>query len=326
MSGSSISSALSASNALFGKLAATAAASAQSMANYRLQLVQSQLNNQLNKKIAQLQAQSNDPTVSILEQQGMGLQQQLTNYSNAQGQISQNGTVLGNILGQLGTMSNAAQLGDSATFDNSLATINDDIASLQVVSFVPGLQPDGIIPLKTKGIGVGSSANYDLSTPAGQAQANTDLQNAENLMQQMLTAGRENLQLTSSVTTALQGQITGISNQVSTIQNATEVQTSNEIAKLQQQEQTQFHLIELGFGNISETANMMTSVQSYNQLITAQAGTTLSVLTGNSGQPTLMVAAITSPSTIGTINAKSSSSSSTQSGNGSTGQVISTSA
>ncbi len=321
MSTSSINSAISTSQALFGKLAATAAASAQSMANYRLQLVQTQLNNQLNQKIALLQSQADDPTVSILEQQGTTLQQQLTSYDNAQGQISQNGTLLNDILSQLGTMANAAQAGDSATFDNSLSTINSDIGTLQVVTFVPGLQPDGVAPLKTNGIGVGSSASYDLSTQAGQTQAVSDIQTAENLLQQMLTAGRENEQLTSSVTAALQGQITGISNQVSTIQSTTEDQTSAQISTLQQQEQTEYHLIELNFGNISETADMMTSVQSYQQLTAATAGTTLSILTGNSDQPALMVAAITSPSTIGTV-----SSSSSQSGSGATGQIISTSA
>ena len=69
---------------------------------------------------------------------------------------------------------------------------------------------------------------------------------------------------------------------------------ATQIANLKQQAQTQYHLIELNFGNSTSAASIITSVESYQNLAAVLPGTTLGLLGSNSdGEPTLSFANLT---------------------------------
>lgn len=338
VSTSSISSTLTINNALISKLAAASAANAQSMANYRLQLIGNDLTAQLNKKIAALQAQAEDPNIPVYQQQEQQLTQQQTTYQNAEAALSENGTALSQISLQLGNLAVAAQAGDSTSFDQALASAQNDVSLLQTVPFAPGLQPDGVAGIQYNGLGIQSSASYDLSTPAGQAQALSDIQAAQNAVQASSSTTSLNQQITASVQQALQTQISGISTQISNLQNSELSAASATIANLQQQTQEEYHIIQLDVGDETNATSILTSVQTLANESAVQPGTTMSILVGNNGVPTLFSANLPTPtsgssSTAGSgssgtsgSGSSASGSSGSSAGNGSTGQIISTSA
>jgi hypothetical protein len=296
---SSASSSLS-SSSLFTKLAAISAASAQAMTNYRLQLVSTQMTAQLNKKITEITAQSdNNPLIGFLQAQESGISQQQSAYVAAEGQYSQNGVVLADLTNQLGNLAAAAQAGDSGTFDSILQSSVNDLGNLAVAPLLPGFQSDGVVLLQNKGLGIQSSAAYDLSSAAGQAQATSDVQAAQTFVQQMLTQTSQNQQIAASAGDALQGQVSAISDQISQLQFNALSTSATQITTLKQQDQQQFHLIELAFGSIGQTASMLTSVENANA--PPPPGSILSLLIGSTGGPTLGIANITSASTIGTV-------------------------
>jgi hypothetical protein len=286
-------------------LAQIATANAQSMVNYRIQLVGNELTKQLNQKIAALQAAAQNPIVPVLQQQASQLQQQETTYTNAQAQSSDNGLVLADISLRLGNAGIAAQNGDAATFDQNIGAINTDIGILQPVGFTPGLQTDGLAALQSKGIGVRSSASYNLGTPAGQAQALSDIQAAQALIETLTTTASTNQLVASSNITALDTRISSLDNQIEADQIGVLTTDAQQIATLKQQEQEQFHVIELAFGSVGNTANMLAAFQS-SRNISPPAGTILSVLVGASGGPSLLTAEI-SPPPLATASPSSSS-------------------
>ncbi len=223
---------------------------AAAQVSYRFQLIQTQLNNQFQKKIAALKA-SNDTSAKddFLKVQISYESQQKATFSTLQTQYGANANILADITTQITALQNAAGAGDSATFDGALATANADVSFLTVVQDNPAVQPDGIAQLKTGGLGVQPSASYNLSTPAGQAAALAALQNAANLINQAYSVTTGNQTIAGSAATALDSQI---SSQDSTVQNDQLNQTAAVALKtlqLKQQLTTQLHLIELSFAN-----------------------------------------------------------------------------
>lgn len=275
-------------------LAQIATAHAQSLVNYRIQLVGNQLTNQLNQKIAALRAAAQNPILPVLQEQAAQLEQQANTYSNVQSQSSSNGIVLADMALRLGNAGIAAQSGDAATFDQNIGAINTDIGILQPVGFTPGLQSDGLAALQSDGIGVQSSAGYDLSTAAGRTQALNDVQAAQSLIQTLTTTASTNQLIASSTITSLDTQITNINNRVNDAETNVLTNDAQQIATLKQQEQEQFHVIQLAFGSVGNTANMLAAFQT-SASIAPTAGTILSVLVGSSGPPQLLTAAITPP-------------------------------
>lgn len=281
------------------RLAQIATASAQGAVSQRIQLIGNQLTAQLNKKIAALQAAAQNPAVSGLQQQASQLTKQETTYANAQSQSSQNGVVLGDLALQLGNLAVAAQNGDAATFDQTLGAINTDVSILQPVPFAPGLQNDGIAALQANGIGIQSSATYDLSTAAGQAQAQSDIEAAQTVIQNVTNIGSTNQTIASSLVQSLQSRISQINDQVNADQTGLLATDAQQIATLKQNEQEQFHLIELDFGNVGETTGMLQSYETSGS-IAPPPGSILSLIVGaNGSEPTLPVANITT-STVST--------------------------
>ena len=249
-------------SALFNRLAQVATASAQTMVNYRLKLVGDQLTARLNKKIADLKTQSQDPMIPVLQQQEATLNTRRKDYTNASAKSSENSTVLADLTLQLSNLPQAATTGDSVAFDKALSTAITDVNDLQVIPYVAGLQGDGVAALKFHGLGIGSSADYDLSTPAGQAQAVADAQAAQSTVQQILTITGVNQTIANTVSESLQSQITAISRHISNKQTTELTNAATQIQQLKQQTQQQFHLIELAFGNAGQTANMLQTFQS----------------------------------------------------------------
>jgi hypothetical protein len=270
------------------RLAAAAAAGAQSLVNYRIQLVDNQLTNQLNKKIAALQAEAQDPEVPRLQQQAAQLSQQQSAYTAAQAIYSQNGTLLADLSLRLGDLAIAAQKADSAGFDQNLGAITTDVSMLQVAQFRPQLAPDGVVNLKVNGIGVQSSATYNLATPAGQAQASHDIQAAQTVVQGVEAVTTSNQLISGSIIDALNSQISAINDQVDQRQTNVLTDDATKVANLKQQEQEQFHVIELAFSDVGEAANMMLNYQSSTN-IAPPAGSIISVLVGASDPPSLAV-------------------------------------
>ena len=218
--------------------------------SYRFQLIQTQLNNQFQEKIAALKA-SNDTSAKddFLKVQISYESQQKATFSTLQTQYGANANILADITTQITALQNAAGADDSATFDGALATANADVSFLTVVQDNPAVQPDGIAQLKTGGLGVQPSASYNLSTTAGQTAALAALQNAANLINQAYSVTTSNQTIAGSAATALDSKISG---QDSTVQNDQLNQTAAVALKtlqLKQQLTTQLHLIELSFAN-----------------------------------------------------------------------------
>jgi hypothetical protein len=276
-------------NSVINTLANVATASAQSFVQFRLKLIGQQITAQLNKKIDRLKEQAQDPAIPLLQQQEATLNHQKQAYDNALTQIGTNGTTLGDLSIQLSSLANAASQGDSATFDQTLGAANTDLGILQVIPSLAGLLPDGIGGLTTNGLGIRSSATYNLSTPAGQAQASADIQAAQNLVQQIASTNTTNQEIGSSISQSLGTQITAISDQISNKQTAILTDGAAQVDKLNQQAKTEFHLIELQFGNVPQTGSILSSAQNANN-IAPPPGSVISLLVGNNSGAALPVA------------------------------------
>ena len=240
----------SSTTSIMNVLTQAALVNAASQESYRFQLVQKLLNAQFQKKIAALQA-SNDSSAkdNFLKVEISQLGQQKAAFSQLQSQYGSNANMLADITTQITAMQNAASAGDSATFDGALATANAEVSYLTVVQANPAFQPDGVAQLKTSGLGVQSSSNYDLSTPDGQSAALADLLNASSLINQVYSATTGNQTVAGSQTTVLGSQISNLNG---TLQNDQFNQAANvtiQTLKLKQQLNTQVHLIQLNFAN-----------------------------------------------------------------------------
>lgn len=236
-------------------LSTTLTTSAQSQAQVRINAIQNTLTNRLKSSIAQVQAQSSDPsTVQVLRSQLSNLSKQNTAYSQASSQLVQNEQFLTDLRLQLTGLSTAAAAGDSVTFDSDLAKANVDVTDLNVQGFLAGFQSDGVVNLKLSGLGIKSSATYDLSTAAGRTQAAADVQSAQNVVNQIVTVTTQNQLVAASASSALSTQISDIDRRLSELSGNQSGPAQKQIAKLQQQEQQQFHVIELQLGG-STNAN-----------------------------------------------------------------------
>jgi hypothetical protein len=274
---------------LINSLANVATASAQSFVQFRLKLIGKQITAQLNKKIAQLKEQAQDPAIPLLQQKEVALNHQKTAYDQALTQIGTNGTTLGDLAIQLSNLANAASQGDSATFDQTLSAANTDLDILQIVPPLAGFLPDSVASLQNNGLGIQSSATYNLSTPAGQAQASTDIQAAQSLIQQIAGTNTTNQEIGTAISQSLGGQITAISDQITNKQTAILTDGAAQVDKLNQQAKTEFHLIELQFGNVPQTGSIISNAQNANN-IAPPPGSVISLLVGNNNGAALAVA------------------------------------
>ncbi len=317
MTTSAINTALATSTALLTKLASVNASRASSHNSNTLNLIQTTINNQAATKIAALQVEVPTADINTLQQQQTSLQKQLSSYQTAEGQISTNNSLLADLSIQLGNLAVAAQAGDSTTFDQTLISAQNDVSELQSVSFAPGLRSDGTAQLQYSGLNIQTSSNYDLSTTAGQTAALNDVQAAEAQVQQVSVLSNLNQSIAASGQTSLQTQISGLSTQISNLQTDAQAQIATQTAQINQQAQEEFHIIEMNLGNSANAASIISSSQNYLNIAAAQPGTTLGLLGGTAGQPSLPVANLTT----GTSSSSTSSGSSSTSSGGTNSQI-----
>ena len=137
--------------------------------NQQLAEISQDLQNQLNRKISSLQTPVDQISVNVSQQQINSLQAQQKAVSGLETTFGTNGSLLSDLSSQVNLMSQAATAGNSSAFDNALSAATTDVSDLGVASYNPIFQYDGVSALKTNGLGIQSSASYDLSTAPGQA-------------------------------------------------------------------------------------------------------------------------------------------------------------
>ena len=261
-------------------LTQTALNNAAQQESYRFKLIQTQLNNQFQKKIAALKTASNTSSRDdFLKVQISAESQQKATFATLQSQYGGNANVLADITAQIIAMQNAASAGDSATFDGALATANADVTYLTVVQSNPAVRDDGVTQLKQAGLGVQSSSAYDLTTPAGQQAALADLQNAANTINQVYSVTTINQTIAGSAVTALESQISGQETTVQNDQLNAGAAVATQTLQLKTKLLTQLHLIELSFANAQAAGSSLQQQQQALQaaLQPAPPGTILSI-------------------------------------------------
>ena len=240
-------------------LSATLTASAKSQSQLTLNAISNTLTTRLNNQIAQLTAQSSDTTtIQLLQNQLNAANTQNAAFSQATTQWLANETTLSSLTTQLVALNTAAAAGDSAGFDSALNIAQLNLENLNVVSYVPGTQPDGVVNLKLSGLGIQSSATYNLSTPAGQAQAATDVAKTKAIVDQITTVTLQNETIASSQSIGLTTEIGDLTRRLGEISDNQNNAVATQIAKLQQQEQFQFHVIELSLQNSTNASSVIT--------------------------------------------------------------------
>ncbi len=240
----------SSTTSIMNVLTQASLANAASQESYRFQLVQKLLNTQFQAKVAALKTSSDSSaTDNFLKVQISHAAQHKATYSTLHAQYGSNANILADITTQISAMQNAASAGDSATFDGALATANAEVSYLTVVRDNPAFQPDGVAQLKTSGLGVQSSSNYDLSTPEGQASALADLSNASNAINQIYSITTGNQTVAGSLTSALDSQLSNLNGTLENDQFNRAANITVQTLKLKQQLNTQVHLIQLNFAN-----------------------------------------------------------------------------
>lgn len=126
--------------------------------------------------------------------------------------------------------------------------------------------------LQGTGLGIASSATYDLSTPTGQAAAAAALQTAQFKIGQIFATTNANHLLAASVAQSLGSQISGLNSQLDQMQQSSQSSTSAQVANLQQQAQDQEHVIELALGNTQLVSSVLTALESPPQPVNSVFG------------------------------------------------------
>jgi hypothetical protein len=166
--------------------------------------------------------------------------------------------VFSDLTNQLAAIQTAISNGDPQSFELALQQANNDVGNLIIAPPTAPYQADNLESLKTNGLGIKSSADYDLSTDAGKAAAVADVQNAQELAIQLSGIQTSNQILAFDIASALTTQINSINQTVTEMQNENSDYISAQTDKLNQQAQIQQHLIQLGLGN---TTTLSTALQ-----------------------------------------------------------------
>ena len=243
-------------------LAQSYSSNAQLTTQEQLDIIDGRLQAQLQNQIAVVQAgDAPDNALQTSTQADITrLKKQLSTINTTQAQFSTNSNVLADINSRLAALQTAITAGDSAGFDTALGIANTDVGNLLVVSPTAPFQPDGILGLKGNGLGIKNSASYNLSTPAGQAAAPTDVNNAQALIGQLFPATTNNILVAGDVATALGNQINLQVATFNQLQSASQSQIAAQTASLTQQEQIQEHLIQLNLGNTTLLSDEIGSI------------------------------------------------------------------
>jgi len=228
---------------------------AAKLTQYRFGLVQQRLQDQFNKKVADLKAAGSDAAVTnFLKVQISAAGAQKAKFDNLRVQSGTNANILTDLQAQIAALQAAASAGDDAGFDAALANANNDISGLAVIPADPALQPDGIERLKTDGLAVKPAAAYGLGTADGQAAALADLNSAQNLIAQIFQITTGNQTVAGSIAQAAEGKRSALNDKLQTVQFNDQTQVAMKTLQLKMQYSTQVHLIELSFANSANAA------------------------------------------------------------------------
>ncbi len=228
-------------------------------------LVQQDLQKQLNIKVAQIKAEPASATITILQSALTSANSQDRALTSLQTETSNNSTLLLALQSELSNLQASATAGDSSGFDNTLGSIATYVGDLTVLDPNNVLTPDGVPALKSTGLSIGSSNSYDLSTTAGQAQATTDIQNAQVLLNNIASVTTNNSIIIGSAIDSVAKQLDNLNTQITTDQTAQSAATAAKIKALNSQAQIQSHLLQLQIGGSLQVANELSSEQSNGQ-------------------------------------------------------------
>lgn len=235
---------------VMGVLTQSALDSAARLAQYRLALVQQLLQNQFAKKVNDLKAAgTDDAETNFLQVEISAAGKQKALFNSLRVRSGTNVNILTDLQGQIGALQTAAASGDAAGFDAALDNANGDISDLLLVPYNPALQPDGIEQVKGNGLGIKSSAGYDLGTPEGQSAALADLYAAQNLIARIYQTTAGNQTVAGSAADAAGSQMSALSDKLQTTAFNEQAQVATQTLRLKLQYNTQIHLIELSFAN-----------------------------------------------------------------------------
>jgi hypothetical protein len=226
----------------------------------QLDVINGRIQSQLQQKIAALPNTADDVLAQSTQSQINRIKTQLTAINKAQSQYSANGNVLSDINTQLAALQTAITGGDSTGFDKALALAQNDVGNLLVVNPTAPFQSDQVLGLKGNGLGIKSSATYDLSTPAGQTAAQTDVGNAQALISQIFQATTSNTLVAGDVSTALSTQVNSLNQTLQQIQSNDQLQVTTQTAQLTQLATDQEHLIQLALGNTTTLSDALGSM------------------------------------------------------------------
>ena len=235
---------------VMGVLTQSALDSAAKLAQYRFALVQQLLQNQFEKKVNDLKAAgTDDAETNFLQVEISAAGKQKALFNSLRVQSGTNVNILTDLQGQIGALQAAAASGDAAGFDAALDNANSDLSDLLVVPYNPALQPDGIEQLKGNGLGIKSSADYDLATAEGQSAALADLDAAQNLIAQIYQATAGNQTVAGSAADAAGSQMSALNDKLQTTAFNEQAQAATQTLQLKLQYNTHIQLIELSFAN-----------------------------------------------------------------------------
>jgi hypothetical protein len=262
----------STTSTLLTTLASAAANAAQAKTSIYVDLINGQIDKQLKAKIAALK----DPTDTVVLQSQQStidqLNQQLTQANTIAGLFSNNSNVLSSMSSNLANLQNAIAAGNTQSFDQFLSQANNDLYNLTIV---PPIAPYQYVPIeqfKTDGLGIQSSANYDLTTAAGKAAAAADVQNAQQTALSLSAIGTSNQLIAYSNSNALATQINTMTTALQKAQDNNQNYIATQTANLTQLAQTQEHLIQLALGNTTQLSTALALMTALTDVATSPYG------------------------------------------------------
>ena len=224
----------------------------------QLRIVETDLTNTFNAKIASAEAKGN-PTPAQNDQQKQidSLGRQTTALGAAETQYGTNANVFADLTTQLANLQAAASVGDARTFDTARSDADTDVNNLQVVGFNPLFQDDGVATLKIGGLGIQSSSTYNLGTAAGKAAALAAIAQAQQVVSQSSATTSLNQSEAGTQIVAINSLISTMNNNLQQSEVAQITESTRKVSDLQQQLAIQLHLAELNLGNSAAQAQAL---------------------------------------------------------------------
>ncbi|HKT19350.1 MAG TPA: hypothetical protein VJR47_14980 [Stellaceae bacterium] len=279
------------SSTLLTALATAYATAANSRTSIEVDIINGRIQQQTRQKIDALQGPADTVQIRADQATVSQLNDQLTTNNKLATIFSSNGNVFSDLTTQLAALQTAIGNGDSQSFDLALEFANNDVGNLVIAPPTAPYQADNLESFKTNGLGIKSSASYDLSTPAGQAAATADVQNAQSLVIQLSGIQTSNQILAYNIASTLTSQINSINQTITEMQNENSDYISAQTDKLNQQAQIQENLIKLALGNSTTLSTALQQMSTTAQVATSPydiLGTSSSSTSADGSNPAVL--------------------------------------